>query len=60
MELYKSRALSCLSTLTNHDLKGLLRRVISKIFNEIDSMGCCNDYQARHAGRGEPGETPVA
>jgi len=49
MELYKSRALSCLAQLTNPDLKGLLRRVISKIFNEIDVMGCCNDYQARHA-----------
>ncbi|MCD6393747.1 MAG: hypothetical protein J7M40_09585, partial [Planctomycetes bacterium] len=51
MELYKSRALSCLGQLTNPDLKGLLRRVISKIFNEIDVMGCCNDYKARHDRR---------
>ncbi|MBE0535849.1 MAG: polyprenyl synthetase family protein [Phycisphaerae bacterium] len=59
MELYKSRALSCLGQLTSGDLKALLRRVISKIFNEIDLMGCCNDYQARHAGRRRPGETPA-
>ncbi len=59
MELYKSRALSCLGRLTNADLKGLLRRVISKIFNEIDLMGCCNDYQARHVGGGGEGERPA-
>ncbi|RKY08208.1 MAG: hypothetical protein DRP66_05100, partial [Planctomycetota bacterium] len=55
MELYKSRALSCLGQLTNPDLKGLLRRVISKIFNEIDVMGCCNDYKAGHDRRGGEG-----
>jgi len=59
MELYKSRALTCLGRLKSPDLKGLLRRVISKIFNEIDSMGCCNDYQTRHADRRRTGQTPA-
>jgi geranylgeranyl pyrophosphate synthase len=48
MELYKSRALSCLAAMNIPDLKALLRRVIAKIFNEIDVMGCCNDYKAGH------------
>ena len=56
MELYKSRALSCLQQLDNPDLKGLLRRMISKIFNEIDVMGCCNDHKAGHDQRRDGGE----
>lgn len=56
MELYKSRALSCLARLTSPDLKGLLRRVISKIFKEIDVMGCCNDYKAGHDKHCRQGE----
>ena len=59
MELYKSRALSCLARLTSPDLKGLLRRVISKIFKEIDVMGCCNDYKAGHDQGRRQGEEPT-
>jgi len=49
METYKSAAISALSQLNNASLKGLLRRVISKIFLDFDIMGCCNDPQTRHA-----------
>lgn len=59
MELYKSCALSCLARLTSPDLKGLLRRVISKIFKEIDVMGCCNDYKAGHDKGRRQGEEPT-
>ena len=59
MELYKSRALSCLARLTSPDLKGLMRRVISKIFKEIDVMGCCNDYKAGHDQGRRQGEEPT-
>ncbi|MBN2269115.1 MAG: polyprenyl synthetase family protein [Sedimentisphaerales bacterium] len=53
MESYKSRAIGCLYKLTNADLKGLLRRVIGKIFNDFEMMGCCNDRKAGHDYGGE-------
>jgi len=46
LEFYKHRAISSLEPLDNVAFKGLLRRIISKIFDEIDIMGCCNDYKA--------------
>ena len=45
METYKHMAVSCLESMEDISFKGLLRRVISKIFNEIDIMGCCDDYK---------------
>ena len=49
MESYKRRAVSSLGALDNVAFKGLLRRIISKIFNEIDIMSCCNDYKTGNA-----------
>ena len=45
LEFYKRQAISSLKPLDNVTFKGLLRRIISRIFNEIDIMGCCNDYK---------------
>ena len=45
METYKYRAVSSLESMEDISFKGLLRRIVSKIFNEIDIMGCCNDYK---------------
>jgi geranylgeranyl pyrophosphate synthase len=45
LEFYKRQAITSLEPLDNVALKGLLRRIISKIFDEIDIMGCCNDYK---------------
>ncbi len=45
METYKHSAISCLEFTEDITFKSLLRRIISKIFNEIDIMGCCNDYK---------------
>ncbi|MBL7106042.1 MAG: polyprenyl synthetase family protein [Phycisphaerae bacterium] len=45
METYKHRAVSCLESTEDISFKGLLRRIISKIFNEIDILDCCNDYK---------------
>ena len=45
METYKHQAVSSLESMENISFKGLLRRIISKIFNEIDIMGCCDDYK---------------
>jgi geranylgeranyl pyrophosphate synthase len=52
METYKSAAIGSLIALKNANLKGLLRRVVGKIFNDFEIMGCCNDplsqRQMRH------------
>lgn len=53
METYKSQAIGSLMALKNADLKGLLRRVIGKIFNDFEIMGCCDDDQTRHAKGGQ-------
>ena len=45
METYKHQAISSLESMEDISFKGLLRRIISKIFNEIDIMGCCDDYK---------------
>ena len=45
LESYKSEAIAALSALHHAALKGLLRRVITKIFFDFDIMGCCNDPQ---------------
>ena len=47
MEAYKAQAIGSLIVLKNASLKGLLRRVMGKIFNDFEIMGCCNDPQAR-------------
>jgi len=49
MEAYKSQAIGALIAVKNAGLKGLLRRVMGKIFNDFEIMGCCDDDQARHA-----------
>jgi len=49
MEAHKAQAIGSLMALKNAGLKGLLRRVIGKIFNDFDVMGCCNDPGAGHA-----------
>jgi hypothetical protein len=43
MEAYKSQAIGSLIALKNANLKGLLRRVIGKMFHDFEIMGCCND-----------------
>ncbi|MBN1509484.1 MAG: polyprenyl synthetase family protein [Sedimentisphaerales bacterium] len=47
MEAYKSQAIASCIALTNASLKGLLRRVIGKMFNDFEIMGCCDDPAAQ-------------
>lgn len=55
MESYKDRAILSLAPLDNANLKGLLRQVIGKIFNDLAIMGCCNDDTRTNASSGETG-----
>jgi geranylgeranyl pyrophosphate synthase len=60
METYKSQAIGSLANLKNANLKGLLRRVIGKIFDDFEIMGCCDDHKAGYAEGGKSGETSIA
>jgi geranylgeranyl diphosphate synthase type II len=53
METYKAQAIGSLIALRNANLKGLLRRVMGKIFNDFEIMGCCNDPQSQRPRRHE-------
>ena len=59
LEYHKQRAIRSLRSLENANLKGLLRRVVGKIFNDIEPMGCCNDYRAGDTHRGGAGGEPA-
>jgi len=53
MRMYENEAMRCLEPLTNADLKGLLRRVIFRIFRRPRNGGSPGESEARHApGRG--------
>jgi len=58
LEAYKGRAIRCLTSLQNANLKGLLRRVVGRIFRDVEGMSCCNDYRAGNAPGGTPRPEP--
>src|SRR5688500_4899460 len=45
LERYKEEAIRTLAELDNASLKGLLRRVIGKIFNDTEIKGCCKEFE---------------
>jgi geranylgeranyl pyrophosphate synthase len=53
LELYKQRAIGSLGLLEDATLKGLLRRVISKIFDDTGTMACCWEHKAADARHDE-------
>lgn len=46
---YKAEAVRALLDVENPTLKGLLRRVVGKIFNELEVKGWCSEFEARDA-----------
>lgn len=54
LESYKEAAVRSLMDLHNPSLKGLLRRVIGKIFR-VEIQGWCSEFEARNAASGETG-----
>ena len=48
LETYKEEGIRSLRDLENPNLKGLLRRVIGKIFNDVEIKGWCKERQAEH------------
>ena len=49
LEAYKEEAVRSLRFLSNPTLKGLLRRVVGKIFGEQLIEGYCSEFEARNA-----------
>jgi geranylgeranyl pyrophosphate synthase len=46
---YKEEAIRSLSAIEHPSLKGLLRRVVGKIFNDLEVKGWCSEFEARNA-----------
>jgi geranylgeranyl pyrophosphate synthase len=54
VDLHKEQAIRTLPELTNTSLKGLLRRVVGKIFR-VEIEGWCSEFEARNAASGARG-----
>jgi len=52
LESYKEEAVRGLAGLDNSSIKGLLRRVVGKIFS-VEIKGWCSEFEARNAAGGE-------
>ena len=48
LETYKEEAIRCLRDLENPNLKGLLRRVLGKIFNDVEIKGWCKEQEKKN------------
>lgn len=55
-ETYKDAAVRSLADLENANLKGLLRRVMGKIFNDLEIKGWCREFEVKHGVREESEE----
>ena len=51
LETYKETAVRSLADLENATLKGLLRRVLGKIFNDLEIKGWCREYEVKNGVR---------
>lgn len=62
LETYQEEAIRALRDVENANLKGLLRRVIGKIFNEAEVQGWCSEFEEKNLARLNlplPGTRPV-
>jgi len=57
---YKDRAVAALRPLDSANLKGLLRRVVGKVFRDFEMAGAGDDHQTGNARGGPAGRGPAA
>ena len=57
---YREQAIRSLRMLTNPTLKGLLRRVVGKIFGDVLKESYCSEFEARNAAGREAGAESAA
>ena len=48
LERYKQAAIDSLKEVDNANLKGLLRRVLGKIFNDLEIKGWCSEFETKN------------
>jgi geranylgeranyl pyrophosphate synthase len=60
LESYKEQAVRALANLESASLKGLLRRVVGKIFDEIQIQGWCKEQEPLNRAQKQPPEPPSA
>ncbi|MEZ5304481.1 MAG: polyprenyl synthetase family protein [Verrucomicrobiales bacterium] len=48
LETYKEQAIRALQNVENSNLKGLLRRVLGKIFNDLEIKGWCHEFEEQN------------
>jgi hypothetical protein len=60
LESYKEAAIRSLQSVDNANLKGLLRRVIGKIFNDLEIKGWCREFEVKNAPATESTEALAA
>jgi geranylgeranyl diphosphate synthase type II len=51
LESYKEEAIRSLASLEHSSLKGLLRRVVGKIFNDVEIKGWCKEQEQQNAAQ---------
>ena len=54
LETYKEEGIRSLRDLENASLKGLLRRVIGKIFNDTEIKGWCKEFEQKNVANRLP------
>jgi geranylgeranyl diphosphate synthase, type II len=57
LERYKEESVRTLQELDNANLKGLLRRIVGKMFNELEIKGWCREFEVKN---GTANSEPVA
>ena len=60
LESYKEQAVRALEGLTDATLKGLLRRVLAKMFNELTFEGYCREQEAKVSRENRADAQPAA
>ncbi|MBU0638693.1 MAG: polyprenyl synthetase family protein [Planctomycetes bacterium] len=60
LEAYTAQATRALHPLQSATLKGLLRRVLGRIFGDKQIRGYCREFEARNAGSRTAGPDPAA
>ncbi len=51
LETYKEAAIRALQDLEDANLKGLLRRIMGKIFNDLEIKGWCSEFEDENAAK---------
>ena len=60
LESYKEEAIRSLAQLENPSLKGLLRRVVGKIFNDVEIRGWCKEQEQLNARQQPEAAAPLS